>query len=78
MPNPVLVPPQYAASGINWQCLSTQMEVTYTTNYPNYYYGNVVCEGGNFAIGIALAAAIITVSALLFLYKEHQRNSLSH
>eukprot|EP00884_Botryococcus_braunii_P014754 jgi/Botrbrau1/2327/Bobra.39_1s0016.1 len=66
MANPELVPPQYAASGINWQCLSTQMEVVYTTNYPNYYYGNVVCEGGNFALGIALAAAIIVVH-LVFL-----------
>eukprot|EP00884_Botryococcus_braunii_P014776 jgi/Botrbrau1/2329/Bobra.39_1s0018.1 len=61
MPNPVLIPPQYASSGINWECLSQQMEVPYTTNYPNYYYGNVVCEGGNFAIGIALAAALIVV-----------------
>jgi hypothetical protein len=68
MPNPVLIPPQYAANGINWQCLSVQMEVPYTENYPNYYYGNVVCEGGNFAIGIALAAALIVVITPKFVF----------
>jgi hypothetical protein len=58
---PMLVAP-FASGSINWRCLSTAMKLPYETNYPNFYYGNAVCEGGSFAIGAAIAAVLVTVS----------------